>query len=139
MKALYIIMLAAVLGLTACGNNSTNNDPVPGSTTNQDLLKTWKVSTALEGSLDVSNEFSQYRLTFEETNNNKSFTLIQRDGTSLSGTWTISADQTTITLTTNGNTITLNGVSITANELKYTTDEQGKTGLVNLSFTLIPA
>lgn len=139
MKALYIILLAAVLGLTACGNNNSNNDPVPGGTTNQELLKTWKVSMALEGTIDISNEFSQYRLTLEEANNNNKFILVQRDGTSLTGSWAISADQTTITLTTNGNTITLSGVSITANELKYTTDEQGKTGLVNLSFTLIPA
>ena len=140
MKISYYIwglMMAILLVMPAC--NNSNDTPTPGNTTNQNLLKTWKVSQVLEGSLDISGEFSQYRLTLAEANGNKTFTLIKRDGTSLTGSWEISADETTITLTANSNTITLSGVSVSASELKYTTDEQGKTGIVNLSFTLVPA
>ncbi|HAS40726.1 MAG TPA: hypothetical protein DCS93_09620 [Microscillaceae bacterium] len=130
-------MMAILLVMPAC--NNSNDTPTPGNTTNQNLLKTWKASQVLEGSLDVTGEFGQYRLTLAEANGNKTFTLIKRDGTSLTGSWEISADETTITLTANSNTITLSGVSVSASELKYTTDEQGKTGIVNLSFTLVPA
>ena len=140
MKVSYYIwglIMVALLVMPAC--NNSNDTPTPGNTTNQNLLKTWKVSQVLEGSLDISGEFSQYRLTLAEASGNKTFTLIKRDGTSLAGTWEISGDETTITLTANGNAITLNRVSITASELKYTADEQGKTGVVNLSFTLVPA
>ena len=135
---IWILLLASFVGFTACKKSNDNPTPTPGSTTNQNLLKTWKVSSVTEGSLDITSEFSQYRLTFTETNDTKEFTLVQRDGTSVSGSWAISSDETTITLTTNGNTITLSGVSITASELKYATDEQGKAGAVNLNFVLIP-
>ncbi len=136
MKICYIIALV-VVGLTAC--NKGGSDPAPSTTTNQNLLKTWKASQVLEGTLNITNEFGQYRLTLEETNGTKSFRLVQRDGTSLTGSWEISTDETTLTLTASGNTLTLSGVSISANELKYTTAEQGKTGTVNLNFTLVPA
>ena len=143
MKKSYIlfVLLALVMVFTqACNNGGgDNNNTTNPSTTNQDLLKTWKASSVLEGSLDITSEFSQYRITFSETNGSKDFTLVQRDGTSLTGTWSLSTDNTTITLTTGGNTITLSGVSISATQLKYTADEQGKAGTVNLSFTLIPA
>ena len=136
MKTLYIVVLLAI-GLAACKNNSS--DPAPGNTTNQNLLNTWKVSQVLEGALDITSEFSQYRLTFEESNGSKNFTLVKQDGTSFTGSWEISTDETTITLTTNGNVVTLSGVRISASELKYATDEDGKTGLVRLNFVLGPA
>ena len=138
MKISYIwgLIMVALLVMPACNNSNDNPTPNP---INPNLLNIWKVAQVLEGSLDVSSEFSQYRLTLAEASGNKTFTLIKRDGTSLTGSWDISTDETTITLTASGNTITFNNVSITAGELKYTAEEQGKTGTVNLSFTLIPA
>ncbi|OJJ22080.1 hypothetical protein BKI52_08555 [marine bacterium AO1-C] len=139
MKALYSLVLAlgVIVALQACKKN--DNTPTPGDITNQNLLKAWKVSQVLEGSLDVTSAFSQYRLTLEETNGSKTFTLVKRDGTSLTGSWDISTDETTITLTATGNTITLSSVSISDSELKYTAEEQGKAGTVNVNFILIPA
>ncbi|OJJ22076.1 hypothetical protein BKI52_08535 [marine bacterium AO1-C] len=139
MRTSYIwgLVMVIFLAFPACKNS--DNTPTPGNTTNQNLLKTWKVSQVLEGSLNITSEFSQYRLMLNEANGNKDFTLVQRDGTSITGSWGISTDETTITLTTNGNTITLSGVSISASELKYTADEQGKAGAVSLAFTLVPA
>ncbi|OJJ22078.1 hypothetical protein BKI52_08545 [marine bacterium AO1-C] len=139
MKTSYIWGLVMIIFLTLPACKNSDNTPTPGNTANQNLLKTWKVSQVLEGSLDITSEFIQYRLTLNEANGSKDFTLIQRDGTSITGSWDISTDETTITLTTSGNAIILNGVSISASELKYTADEQGKAGVVNLSFTLAPA
>ena len=132
----------SVFAFTSCGGGSDDTPtPTPGSTTtNANLLKNWKASQVLEGTLDITSEFASYRIQFEDTNNEKKFTLTNRQGTSLSGTWALSTDETTLTLTfADGTTLTLNNVSISASELKYKADEQGKAGAVTLSFTLIPA
>lgn len=138
--ALYISIVCTVVFVQACKKGGSDPTPTNNTTTNQDLLNTWKVSQVLEGSLDITGEFTQYRITFAESNGQKNFTLVDRQGTSTNGTWTISTNNTTITLSlSDSNSITLNGVSINASQLKYTADEQGKTGAVNLSFTLVPA
>ena len=133
-------MLALVMVFTQACNNGGDTPTPQGETTNPNLLKTWKASSVLEGTLDITSEFSSYRLTLAESGSDKTFTLIDRQGTSATGTWSISTDETTITLSVAGGaSITLSGVSISANELKYTAAETGKNGQVNLSFTLIPA
>lgn len=141
MKKSYVFILAALLMVftQSCGKKS---DPAPsggGTITNQDLLKTWKVSEALEGTLDITAEFTAYRITFADDGTNKTVTLTNRQGTTTTGTWAISTDNTEITLTTGGTSIKLTGVSITASQLKYTGNETGKTGQVAVSFTLTPA
>ena len=141
-KYLLLFIVGLVMVLTQACSSGSDSTPTPqgGTTTNQDLLKTWKTSSVLEGNLDITSEFSNYRLTFAESGSDKTFTLVDRQGTSVSGTWSLSTDQTTITLNvTGGSSITLSGVSISANELKYTADEAGKAGQVTLSFTLVPA
>lgn len=136
--ALALIAVSMVV-LQACGGGGDNGTPTPTSTTNQNLLKTWKASSVLENTLDITSEFSQYRITFAESGSDKTYTLIDRQGTSSTGTWSLSTDGTTLTLTPSGGTaITLSGVTISASELKYTAPEAGKAGTVTLSFTLIP-
>jgi len=140
MKKSYIFILAALMMVCAQGCENKNN-PTPGGNTidNQDLLKTWKVSLAQEGTLDVTAEFSAYRIAFADDGTNKTVTLTDRQGTTTTGTWAISADNTEITLTINGTSTKLTGVSIASNQLRYTGSETGKTGQVTIIFTLSPA
>ncbi|OJJ17695.1 hypothetical protein BKI52_27930 [marine bacterium AO1-C] len=140
MKKIYIVLclIVSVWALQACKKN--NDNPTPASTTNQNLLNTWKVSQVLEGSLDVTAEFTAYRLTLNESNGNKSFSLTDRQGTTITGNWSISTDETTLTLTPIGAAdITFSNVTISVGELKYNGIIQGKTGNLTLAFTLIPA
>lgn len=140
-KTHIIIFWALLLGLSLQSCNNASNGPAPaGSTTNAHLLKTWKTSQVLEASTNVTAAYASYGITFEEVNGQKNFSLVNRTGTTQTGTWNLSTDQTTLTLTlADGTSITLSGVSISANELKYTSNETGKTGNVNIDFTLIPA
>ncbi|OJJ19553.1 hypothetical protein BKI52_22360 [marine bacterium AO1-C] len=139
-KYIVFTLVAAVMVLMqACGGGG-NDNPTPTSTTDPNLLNTWKVSQVLENSLDITSEFTQYRITFAESGSSKTYTLVSRTGTTSTGTWALSTDGTSITLTPSGGTaVTLSGVSITATQLKYNADEAGKAGNVNLAFTLIPA
>lgn len=115
------------------------SDPSP-TIENTELLNTWKVSNALEGTIDVTAQFTQYRLTLADDGTTKSYTLVDRTGTSTKGTWTLSGDKTSLTLTPDsGTAITYSSVSFSATELKYSGQETGKAGNVNISFTLIPA
>lgn len=133
---MLVVMFAI---LPACKKNNDTPDPTTTATVNQNLLKTWKASKVFEGTLDITAEFSQYRITFEEANGNKTYTLINRQGTSQTGTWDISADETSITLNaTGGGSATLTKVSIAANEFKYTSSVQGKNGTVEVAFNMIP-
>ena len=137
-KYIVLALVAAVMVIVqACGGGGDNN-PTPTSTTNANLLKTWKVSQVLENTLNITAEFTQYRITFAESGTNKTYTLVDRQGTSTNGTWTQSGDGSTITLTAGSSSVTLNGVTISASQLQYTADEAGKAGAVSLSFTLIP-
>lgn len=140
-KYITLALVAAVMVLfQACGGGGDNGGGGTPSTTNEDLLKTWKASSVLENTLDITSEFTQYRITFADANSSKTYTLVDRQGTSTTGTWALSTDGTTITLTpSGGSAVTLSGVSITATQLKYTAPEAGKAGTVNLSFTLVPA
>ena len=140
MKKIHIIILWALFALASQSCNNATVDPTQtGSTTNADLLKAWKASQVTEGSTDVTSAYASYRITFEETNGQKTFSLTTRTGTTQTGSWALSTDQTTLTLTlASGGSITLSGVVISATELKYTSNETGKTGSVNVSFTLIP-
>ncbi len=137
-KLTLLLSLALMLGfIVSCKKKS---DPTPVSTVNQHLLKTWKASKVLENTLDITSAFSAYRITFEETNGEKKFTLVDRQGTTSAGTWTMATDETSITLTyASGSAQTLSTVSTGESELKYTSKEQGKAGDVSLVFTLIPA
>lgn len=142
MKKTYIIILWVMIALVSqsCNNADTPNPVLPGTTTNADLLKTWKASQVTEGSTDVTTSYASYRITFEEANGLKTFSLTTRTGTIEVGSWALSTDQTTLTLTlASGGEINLTGVVISASELKYTSNETGKTGSVNVSLTLIPA
>lgn len=141
MKISYIWMalILATMGLSSCKKSSDAPSPIAGGTANTNLLKTWKVSEVLEGTIDITSEFSQYSLTFAEADGNKTYTLVKRDGTTVTGIWSISDDETSIDLTENGTTTRLSGLSISASTLKYSADETGKTGTIKLAFTLIPA
>ena len=135
-----MVLILTTMGLSSC--KKSNDAPSPtagGGTANANLLKTWKVSEVLEGTINITSEFSQYRLTFAEADGNKTYTLVKRDGTTVTGTWSISDDETSIDLTENGTTTRLSGLSISASALKYSADETGKTGTITLAFTLIPA
>lgn len=141
-KYITLALVAAVMVLfQACGGGGDNGGGgTTPSTTNEDLLKTWKASSVLENTLDITSEFTQYRITFADANSSKTYTLVDRQGTSSTGTWALSTDGSTLTLTPSGGTaVTLTGVSITATQLKYTAPETGKAGAVTLSFTLVPA
>lgn len=142
MKKTYIALCLAMITVViqACKKNNDAPNPASTSTTNQNLLNTWKASQVLEGSLDVTAEFSTYRLTLNESNGQKTFSLTNQQGTTVTGAWSIATDQTTITLNPTGGTdIVLTNVSVSASELKYNGQVQGKTGNLTLSFTLIPA
>jgi hypothetical protein len=134
-----MVLILVTMGLSSCKKSNDAPSPAAGGTANANLLKTWKVSEVLEGTIDVTSEFNQYRLTFAEADGNKTFTLVKRDGTTVTGTWSISDDETSIDLTENGNTTRLSGLSISASTLKYSADETGKTGAIQLAFTLMPA
>lgn len=137
-KLPVLLLLTLVLGFTVSCKKKTN--PTPTSSTNQNLLKTWKPSKVLENTLDVTSSFSAYRITFEEANGEKKFTLVDRQSKTLTGTWAIASDETTITLTfADKSTKVFSSVSIAAGELKYTGKEQGKAGDVSVTFVLVPA
>lgn len=139
MKKQYIFVVLALLMLFTQACKKKNDNPAPGID-NQDLLKAWKISKALENTLDITSEFSQYKITFADDGTNKTFTLVNRQGTTQTGAWTIAGDKTSITLSVSGGaTITLSGVSFNAGELKYKSDETGKAGNVTIDFTLVPA
>ncbi|OJJ19186.1 hypothetical protein BKI52_20455 [marine bacterium AO1-C] len=142
MKKTHIVILWALLiGLALQSCNNTNNDPAPTSTTtNANLLNTWKASQVLESGTDITTAYASYRITFAEASGQQTFSLTTRTGTTQTGTWVLSTDQTTLTLTlADGTSLTFSGVSISASELKYTSNETGKTGSVSVNFTLIPA
>ena len=90
--------------------------------------------------MDVTAEYTVYRITFADDGTTKSYTLVDRAGTTTTGVWTITGDKTSITLTpSSGTAVTLTGVTFSASELKYTGSDTGKAGAVTLNFTLIPA
>ena len=94
----------------------------------------------MENTLDITSSFSAYRITFEETNGEKKFTLVDRQSTTSTGTWAISTDETTITLTyADKSAQTFSAVTIGESELKYTSKEKAKSGEVSVAFTLVPA
>lgn len=139
-KSLFkgILVYALLLTILFACNNA--DDPAPNGTSNPDLLKTWKVSQVLEETLNITSEFTQYRITFAESGADKTYTLVDRQGTSSTGSWSLSTDGITLNLTPLGGTvITLTGVTISVSELKYVVPEASKTGIVTLSFTLVPA
>lgn len=139
MKRLHVFfVLVAMVALFAQGCKKKSE---PGPTIeNSELLNTWKVSNALEGTIDVTAQFTQYRLTLADDGTTKSYTLVDRAGTSTKGTWTLAADKKSITLTPeSGTAVTYSEVTFSATELKYSAQETGKAGNVNISFTLIPA
>lgn len=135
---LALVALVAVFSQSCKkSNDGGDNGPV---IENQELLKTWKVSKAMEGTIEVTAEFSQYRLTLADDGTTKSYTLVDRSGTSSEGSWVISADKTELTLTpSSGTAVKLTAVSFNANELKYQGSTTGKAGQVTISFTLVPA
>lgn len=139
MKKQYIFLVLALLMVFTQACKKKKDNPVP-AIENRDLLKAWKISKALENALDVTSEFSQYKITFADDGTNKTFILVNRQGTTQTGSWTIAGDKTSITLSVSGGaTITLFGVSFNAGELKYQSDETGKAGNVTIGFTLVPA
>lgn len=141
-KHSYVVCLLALLMFTAqsCKKKS---DPAPAGTSisHPDLLNTWKVSKVLEGSIDVTTAFDAYRITFADDGTNKTYTLIDRQGTTTEGAWAIDTGSTEITLSPTGGAtvVKLTGVKIAADKLEYVGSTTGKTGQVSLSFTLIPA
>lgn len=128
-------LLVLIIGFTqAC---IPDEKPIP-KFENQDLLKVWEISKVLENTLDITDEFSQYTIRFIDDGIDKTFILSNQQGTQV-GSWTISTDKNTITLTVNnGPTITLYEVSFNANKLKYKSDETGKAGPVTIDFILVP-
>ncbi|EAY24829.1 lipocalin family protein [Microscilla marina] len=135
---LFLVLVAMVAVFSqSCKKKNDDNGPVIENT---ELLKAWKVSNALEGTLDVTAEFSQYRLTLANDGTTKSYTLVDRSGTSTTGTWALSTDKTSLTLTpSTGTAITYSAVSFSATELKYQGSTTGKGGSVTINFTLVPA
>lgn len=139
MKKTHIfLVLIAMVALFAQSCKKKDN---PGPTIeNTDLLRAWKVSKALEGTLEVTSEFTQYRLTLADDGTTKSYTLVDKSGTSTTGTWALSTDKSSLTLTpASGTAITYTNVKFSATELTYTGQITGKNGNVDISFTLIPA
>lgn len=139
MKKFSLLLCWLLIAGFAQSCKKKKDNPTP-SASYQQLLKTWKPGKVLENTLDISASYKVYQITFEEANQEKKFTLVNRQATTLNGTWTISTDQTTITLTfADKTTQTLSSVAFSTNELKYTAEEQAKSGKVNLNFALVPA
>ncbi|WP_299458568.1 lipocalin family protein [uncultured Microscilla sp.] len=140
MKRTHIfLVLVAMVAVFSQSCKKKNDNPAP-TIENPELLKAWKVSQALEGTLDVTAEFSQYRLTLADDGTTKSYTLVDRTGTSSTGTWALSTDKTTLTLTpASGTAVTYSSVSFSASELKYQGSTTGKGGSVTINFVLVPA
>lgn len=136
MKKSHIFLVLVALVMVFGQSCKKKDDPIQ-IVENQDLLGVWKATNVLEGSLDVTSEYSNYLLTFADDLTTKSYVLVDRLSTSSKGTWSISTDKTTITLTPESGTAkTISAVSFSATELKYTSEETGKSGQVTLSFTL---
>ncbi|EAY32047.1 lipocalin family protein [Microscilla marina] len=135
--SIFLVLIAMVAVFTQSCKKKDN----PGPTIeNTELHKTWKVSNALEGTLDVTAQFTQYRLTLADDGTTKSYTLVDRTGTSTTGTWALSTDKTSLTLTpASGTALVYNSVEFSNAELKYQGNETGKSGNVSISFTLVPA
>lgn len=140
---IYLWVLVLVVLIQACGGKDDQLDPIPGSGKQLLLVQNgtaWKVSRVLSATnINVTAEYTAYRITFEDTDGTKRFTLVNRQGVTQPGTWSISGDETTITLNfADGNTQTLSSVTVGAGDLQYTTEEQSKTGALKLFFKLIP-
>jgi hypothetical protein len=138
-RHIFLALLALVAVFTQSCKKSEGGDNGP-TIDNQELLKTWKVSKAMEGTIDVTAEFTQYRLTLADDGTTKSYTLVDRSGTSTTGSWTLSDDKTSLTITpSSGTAVTFTAVSFNTDQLQYQGTTTGKAGQVTISFTLVPA
>jgi hypothetical protein len=138
-RHIFLALLALVAVFTQSCKKSEGGDNGP-TIDNQEVLKTWKVSKAMEGTIDVTAEFTQYRLTLADDGTTKSYTLVDRSGTSTTGSWTLSDDKTSLTITpSSGTAVTFTAVSFNTDQLQYQGTTTGKAGQVTISFTLVPA
>ena len=98
---LYLpILFAFMLAVISCGKTAT-----PEPTATEKLTKSWSVSIAKEGGTQVYQKggssntvpgYSGYRLSLATAN---AATLTAVDGTTFTGTWALSSDNKTLTLT----------------------------------------
>lgn len=93
------ILFAFVLILSSCGKDA------PEPTLTEKLTKTFTVSIAKEGGVEVYNKtkatniasgYSNYKLSLSST---KSATLTAKDNTTFTGTWTLTNTDKTLSLT----------------------------------------
>jgi hypothetical protein len=98
---LYLpILFAFMLVIISCGKTATVEP-----TATENLTKTWSVNIAIEGSTQVYQKggasntvpgYSGYRLSLAAAS---AATLTAVDGTTFTGTWALSSDNKTLTLT----------------------------------------
>jgi hypothetical protein len=98
---LYLpILFAFMLVVISCGKTTT-----PEPTATENLTKSWSVSVAKEGGTQVYQKggstntvlgYGSYRLSLAAAS---AVTLTAVDGTSFTGTWSLSSDNKTLTLT----------------------------------------
>ncbi|OJJ21261.1 hypothetical protein BKI52_11900 [marine bacterium AO1-C] len=115
---------------------STSDAPTPD--TLSELINKWKVESVLVGTTDVTAQYTNYTIEFKEDN---TYLLTKADGGNEEGSWVISSDNKTITITpTGGTAISFTETNISATKLTYNAEEvSAKTGTVTVTFTLIPA
>jgi len=128
MKQLKYFSLIALLItlLVSCGDDDDDNP------TNTDLVsKTWRVSRVLiNGTEDVSTDYSAYRFTFT-SNGTFNFT----DPTSRSGSWAFNSTETTIVV--DGETYTIITLTETSFIFERTIPENFKDDAMTARFELV--
>ncbi|HAS40410.1 MAG TPA: hypothetical protein DCS93_08025 [Microscillaceae bacterium] len=122
----------------ACFMIACNTSDAPTPDTLSELVNKWKVESVLFGSTDVTAQYTNYTIEFKEDN---TYLLTKADGSSEAGSWTVSSDNKTITITpTGGTAINFTEATISATKLTYNAEEvSAKTGTVAVTFTLVPA
>lgn len=123
-----------VLLATSCNNN--NNAPTPNTT--NEIIGKWKAQKVTDetNNMDLTAQYNQYSL---EIKGDNSYNLTQKDGSSESGSWSLSSDGTIINLSpSSGGFKALTQVNTNNNQLQFkATENDQKTGQIILAFVLI--
>jgi hypothetical protein len=143
---LYLCIVIVLLG-----SSCKKNNPAPAPSQKAALLvKTWKVNKVtdagqnrviyqnpLPAGSSVSEDYSRYQFSFSS----KTYSHVDKTGTSSSGSWELSADETKLILDKGvaGKETVLTIGELSGSSLKYGfTESSSKTGNRELSFELTP-
>lgn len=91
----------------------------------------------MAGTTDITAQYASYAIEFKDDN---TYILIKADASSETGSWSVSSDNKTITVTPTGATaINFTEATISATKLTYNSaGVSAKTGTITVTFTLVP-